>query len=104
MAQTYAAKYLAKAALSAPRDLMRAAVAKYTPMHPTVLIFHCTLCLRPALPDVQQLDSWRPQTDLSLAKIDHAFRSQPRKPIQKRSLSGGETNHPQRLGQKLPGA
>jgi len=42
MAQVYAAKYLAKAALSAPRDLVRAAVAKYTPLHPTVFIFHCT--------------------------------------------------------------
>jgi hypothetical protein len=42
MAQVYAAKYLAKAAMSAPKDLIRAAVARYTPLHPTVFIFHCT--------------------------------------------------------------
>ena len=42
MAQTYAAKYLMKAALSAPRDLVNAYVARFKPIHPTVLIFNCT--------------------------------------------------------------
>ena len=42
MAQTYAAKYLMKAAASAPRDLVNSVVAQYRPIHPTVLIFHCT--------------------------------------------------------------
>ena len=53
MAQTYAARYLAKAAMSAPRDLVRSAVAKYTPLHPTVFIFHCTfVCDAEQLPCV----------------------------------------------------
>ena len=39
MAQVYAAKYLAKAALSAPRDLINAYIASVRPIHPTVLIF-----------------------------------------------------------------
>ena len=42
MAQSYAAKYLAKAALSAPRDLVNSYLATIRPIHPTVLIFNCT--------------------------------------------------------------
>ena len=42
MAQVYALKYLAKAAVSAPRDLVNSYVARHRPIHPTVLIFHCT--------------------------------------------------------------
>jgi len=42
VAQVYALKYLAKAAASAPRDLVNSYVARLTPIRPTVLIFHCT--------------------------------------------------------------
>ena len=42
MAHTYALKYLAKAAASAPRDLVNAYVARFKAIHPTVIIFHCT--------------------------------------------------------------
>ena len=42
MAQVYALKYLAKAAVSAPRDIVNSYVARHRPIHPTVLIFHCT--------------------------------------------------------------
>ena len=42
MAQNYAAKYLAKAAISAPRDIVNSYIARFKPIHPTCLIFHCT--------------------------------------------------------------
>ena len=42
MAQVYAAKYLAKAALSAPRDLVNSYIGRVKALHPTVLIFHVT--------------------------------------------------------------
>ena len=42
MAQTYAAKYLLKAAASAPRDMINSFVAQHRPILPTVLIYHCT--------------------------------------------------------------
>ena len=42
MAQTYAAKYLLKAAMSAPRDIINSYVAQYKPIYPTCLIYQCT--------------------------------------------------------------
>ena len=42
MAQVYAAKYLAKAALSAPRDFVNSYIGRVKALHPTVLIFHVT--------------------------------------------------------------
>ena len=90
MAQTYAAKYLAKAAFSAPRDLMRAAVAKYTPVHPTVLIFHCTFVCDARCEMCSNWTRGDRKTDLTLAEIDQAFSSKLWKNIENASLSGGE--------------
>ena len=42
MAQVYAARYLAEAVASVSRDLGKSYVARFKPIHPTVLIFHCT--------------------------------------------------------------
>ena len=90
MAQVYAAKYIAKAALSAPRDLMRAAVAKYTPLHPTVLIFHCTFVCDAFC---EMCNNWKRgdrKSDLTLPQIEQAFSSNLWKNIENASLSGGE--------------
>ena len=90
MAQVYAAKYLAKAALSAPRDLVRAAVAKYTPLHPTVLIFHCTFVCDAFC---EMCSNWKRgdrKSDLTLPEIEQAFSSNLWKDIENASLSGGE--------------
>ncbi|MBA3271838.1 MAG: radical SAM protein [Acidobacteria bacterium] len=90
MAQVYAAKYLAKAALSAPRDLMRAAVAKYTPLHPTVFIFHCTFVCDARCEMCSNWTRGDRKSDMSLAQIEHAFSSNLWKDIEIASLSGGE--------------
>ena len=90
MAQVYAAKYIAKAALSAPRDLVRAAVAKYTPLHPTVLIFHCTFVCDAFC---EMCSNWKRgdrKSDLTLPQIEQAFSSNLWKDIENASLSGGE--------------
>ncbi len=70
MAQVYAAKYLAKAALSAPRDLVRAAVAKYTPLHPTVFIFHCTFVCDAQCEMCSNWTRGDRKTDMTLDQID----------------------------------
>src|SRR5919109_3556591 len=90
MAQVYAAKYLAKAALSAPRDLMRAAVAKCGPLHPTVLIFHCTFVCDARCEMCSNWTRGDRKTDLTLAQIERAFSSNLWKNIENASLSGGE--------------
>ena len=90
MAQVYAAKYLAKAALSAPRDLVNAYVATMRPIHPTVLIFHCTwVC------DAQceMCHNWKRadrKHEMSLADIDNVFSSGLWKNIETANVSGGE--------------
>jgi sulfatase maturation enzyme AslB (radical SAM superfamily) len=90
MAQVYAAKYLAKAALSAPRDLVRAAVAKYTPLHPTVFIFHCTFVCDARCEMCSNWTRGNRKEDMTLEQIERAFSSNLWKDIENASISGGE--------------
>jgi MoaA/NifB/PqqE/SkfB family radical SAM enzyme len=90
MAQVYAARYLAKAALSAPRDFVNSYIAGIRPIHPTVLIFHCTwVC------DAQceMCHNWKRgdrKMDMTLAEVDRVFASGLWKNIETANVSGGE--------------
>jgi len=90
MAQTYAAKYLLKAAASAPRDLINSYNATYRPIHPTVLIFHCTFVCDARCEMCSNWQRGDRKTDMSLAQIDKAFSSGLWKNIEIANLSGGE--------------
>jgi MoaA/NifB/PqqE/SkfB family radical SAM enzyme len=90
MAQTYAAKYLLKAAASAPRDFVNAYVATYKAIHPTVLIFHCTFVCDARCEMCSNWQRGDRKTDMSLAQIDKAFSSGLWKKIEIANLSGGE--------------
>ncbi len=90
MAQTYAAKYLLKAAASAPRDLVNAFVATYKPIHPTVLIFHCTFVCDARCEMCSNWQRGDRKTDMSLEAIDRVFSSPLWKKIEIANLSGGE--------------
>jgi MoaA/NifB/PqqE/SkfB family radical SAM enzyme len=90
MAQVYAAKYLAKAALSAPRDLVNSYVARYKAIYPTVLIFHITFVCDARC---EMCNNWKRgnrKEDMSLADIERAFSSPLWKDIENCSISGGE--------------
>jgi MoaA/NifB/PqqE/SkfB family radical SAM enzyme len=90
MAQGYAAKYLVKAALSAPRDLINGVVATYKPIHPTVLILHCTFVCDARC---EMCSNWKRgdrKSDMSLEEIDRCFQSDLWKHIEILNVSGGE--------------
>ena len=90
MAQVYAAKYLAKAAMSAPRDLVRAAVAKYTPLHPTVFIFHCTFVCDARC---EMCGNWKMgdrKSDMTLEQLDGAMAHDFWGAVENLNISGGE--------------
>ncbi|HEX2457453.1 MAG TPA: radical SAM protein [Vicinamibacterales bacterium] len=90
MAQTYALKYLIKAAASAPRDLINSYVAKVRPIHPTVLIFHCTFVCDARC---EMCHNWKRgdrKTDMTLAEIETALSSPLWKNIENANVSGGE--------------
>ncbi len=90
MAQVYAARYLAKAAASAPRDLVNTCIAKFTPIYPTVLIFHCTFVCDARC---QMCNNWTRgdrKSDLSLDEIGRLFDSGLWKKIENANVSGGE--------------
>jgi sulfatase maturation enzyme AslB (radical SAM superfamily) len=90
MAQTYALKYLVKAAASAPRDLVNSYVAKVRPIHPTVLIFHCTFVCDARC---EMCHNWKRgdrKTDMTLAEIETALSSPLWKKIENANVSGGE--------------
>jgi MoaA/NifB/PqqE/SkfB family radical SAM enzyme len=90
MPQTYALKYLTKAALSAPRDLASAYIAQFRPIRPTVLIFHCTFVCDARC---EMCSNWKRgdrKGDITIAEIERAFSSRLWKKIENANISGGE--------------
>jgi MoaA/NifB/PqqE/SkfB family radical SAM enzyme len=90
MAQTYAAKYLLKAAASAPRDLINAYVARHRPILPTVLIYHCTFVCDARCEMCSNWERGDRKSDMSLAEIERTFQSSLWKNVEIANLSGGE--------------
>ena len=90
MAQTYAAKYLAKAALSAPRDFVNSYVARVKPLHPTVLIFHVTFVCDARCNMCSNWTRGNRKEDMTLEQIERTFSSKVWKNIENASISGGE--------------
>ena len=90
MAQVYALRYLAKAAASAPRDLVNSYVARLTPIRPTVLIFHCTFVCDARC---EMCHNWKRgdrAQDMSIQDIDKAFQSKLWSRVENANISGGE--------------
>jgi MoaA/NifB/PqqE/SkfB family radical SAM enzyme len=90
MAQVYALKYLAKAAVSAPRDIVNSVVAKVKPIHPTVLIFHCTFVCDARCEMCSNWTRGDRKKDMTLAEIEKCFDSPLWKNIENANISGGE--------------
>jgi MoaA/NifB/PqqE/SkfB family radical SAM enzyme len=65
-------------------------VAKYTPLHPTVLIFHCTFVCDARCEMCSNWTRGDRKSDMTLAQIEQAFSSNLWKDIENASLSGGE--------------
>jgi sulfatase maturation enzyme AslB (radical SAM superfamily) len=90
VAQVYALRYLAKAAASAPRDLVNSYVARLTPIRPTVLIFHCTFVCDARC---EMCHNWKRgdrAQDMSIQDIDKAFQSKLWSRVENANISGGE--------------
>ena len=90
MAQTYAARYIAQAAASAPRDLARAGLARFRPVHPTVVIFNCTFVCDARC---EMCSNWKRgdrKSDMTLEEIERVFRSPFWSRIENANVSGGE--------------
>jgi sulfatase maturation enzyme AslB (radical SAM superfamily) len=90
MAQNYAAKYLMKAAMSAPRDLVNSYIARFKPIHPTVLIFHCTFVCDARCEMCSNWQRGDRKTDMTLEQIDRVFQNPLWKNVEMCMLSGGE--------------
>jgi sulfatase maturation enzyme AslB (radical SAM superfamily) len=90
MAQVYALRYLAKAAASAPRDLVNSYVARFKAIHPTVLIFHITFVCDARCEMCSNWTRGDRKTDMSLADIEKAFDSPLWKHLENVNISGGE--------------
>ncbi len=90
MAQNYALKYLTKAALSAPRDMLNSYIAHYKPIHPTVLIFHCTFVCDARCEMCSNWQRGDRKSDMTLEQIDRAFQSPLWKHVEMANISGGE--------------
>ena len=90
MAQIYARRYLARAAASAPRDLANACLARFKPIHPTVLIYHCTFVCDARC---EMCNNWKRgdrKSDMTLEEIERTFDSPFWNHIENANVSGGE--------------
>jgi sulfatase maturation enzyme AslB (radical SAM superfamily) len=90
MAQVYALRYLAKAAASAPRDIVNSYVAQYKPIHPTVLIFHCTFVCDARC---EMCHNWKRgdrKLDMTLPQIEQVMSSGLWTHVENCNISGGE--------------
>ncbi|MFO7301627.1 MAG: radical SAM protein [Acidobacteriota bacterium] len=90
MAQTYAAKYLLKAAASAPRDLANAAIAKFRPIRPTVLIYHCTFVCDARCEMCSNWTRGNRKEDMTLDQVRQVFADPLWRRIEIANVSGGE--------------
>jgi MoaA/NifB/PqqE/SkfB family radical SAM enzyme len=90
MAQTYAAKYLLKAAASAPRDMANAAIARFRPIRPTVLIFHCTFVCDARCEMCSNWTRGNRKEDMTLDEIKRAFSDPLWHNVEIANVSGGE--------------
>jgi MoaA/NifB/PqqE/SkfB family radical SAM enzyme len=90
MAQNYAAKYLLKAAASAPRDLVNSVVAQYRPIDPTVLIYHCTFVCDARCEMCSNWERGDRKSDMTLAEVDRCFQDPLWQKVEIANLSGGE--------------
>ncbi len=90
MAQTYATKYLLKAAASAPRDIVNSYLARFRPLHPTVLIFHCTFVCDARCEMCSNWQRGDRKSDMSIDQIDRVFSSPLWKNVEMANISGGE--------------
>ncbi|MGV3517153.1 radical SAM protein [Luteitalea sp.] len=90
MAQVYAAKYLAKAALSAPRDFVNSYIGRVKALHPTVLIFHVTFVCDARCNMCSNWTRGNRKEDMTLEQIEQVFDSPLWKHIENASISGGE--------------
>src|SRR4030042_1748945 len=90
MAQTYALQYLAKAALSVPRDLVNSYVATIRPIRPTVLVFNCTFVCDARCEMCSNWTRGDRKRDMTLEQIDRVFASGLWKNVEIANVSGGE--------------
>ena len=79
-----------KAAMSAPRDLLNSYVARFKPIHPTVLIFHCTFVCDARCEMCSNWQRGDRKSDMTLEQIDRVFQSPLWKNVEMCMLSGGE--------------
>jgi MoaA/NifB/PqqE/SkfB family radical SAM enzyme len=90
MAQVYALKYLAKAALSAPRDLVNSVVAQYRPILPTVLIYHVTFVCDARCEMCSNWTRGDRKSEMTIEQIDRVFASPFWRHVENANISGGE--------------
>jgi MoaA/NifB/PqqE/SkfB family radical SAM enzyme len=90
MAQVYAARYLARALGSWPRDMVDSCLARFIPIRPTVLVFNCTFVCDA---ECEMCGNWkrgRLQPDMTTEEIERAFESSFWRRLENVHISGGE--------------
>ena len=90
MAQVYAARYLARAVAGWPRDIGNSCLAKFLPIHPTVLFFNCTFVCDA---ECEMCGNWKRgnlKPNMTTGEIERVFSSPFWRRIENVHVSGGE--------------
>jgi len=88
--RTFALRYIGKAALGVPRDLVKTAVAAVKPIRPTVLIYNCTFVCDARC---QMCNNWKRgdrKAEMSFARLEQAMDHPFWHAVENLNISGGE--------------
>lgn len=83
-------KYLSRAAVGVPRDLVNSVVAKVKPIRPTVLIYNCTFVCDARCTMCNNWTRGNRKEDMTLAQLEQVFDHRFWGAIENLNISGGE--------------
>ena len=87
---SFTLRYLTKAAVGTPRDLVNTVVSRFTPIRPTVLIYNCTFVCDARCTMCNNWTRGNRKEDMTLAQIDEVMTKPFWSAVENLNISGGE--------------
>jgi MoaA/NifB/PqqE/SkfB family radical SAM enzyme len=87
---SFTLRYLTKAAVGTPRDLVNTVVSRFTPIRPTVLIYNCTFVCDARCTMCNNWTRGNRKEDMTLAQVDEVMAKPFWSAVENLNISGGE--------------
>jgi MoaA/NifB/PqqE/SkfB family radical SAM enzyme len=87
---SFTLRYLTKAAVGTPRDLVNTVVSRFSPIRPTVLIYNCTFVCDARCTMCNNWTRGNRKEDMTLAQVDEVMAKPFWSAVENLNISGGE--------------